>query len=234
MADLPVEKPLRIYVNDKYIVTLMATPERIDELAYGWLWSNDLISAAREVRKIFVDIERAIVFIEISGDLPEVMIRTVSSGCGGGAMISDYLTSVPTVKSDLRTSLNSLVSLQTQFMQKAVIYKQTGGVHGAALSSSEEILFTAEDIGRHNTVDKVIGWSLINDLNLKNAMIFTTGRISSEMLFKVAKANLPIVISRTAATDLAVTLAEKAGVTIVGYLRKNRAEIYSHPENIEI
>ena len=233
MADLPVEKPLRIYVNDKYIVTLMATPERIDELAYGWLWSNDLISAAREVRKIFVDIERAIVFIEISGDLPEVMIRTVSSGCGGGAMISDYLTSVPTVKSDLRTSLNSLVSLQTQFMQKAVIYKQTGGVHGAALSSSEEILFTAEDIGRHNTVDKVIGWSLINDLNLKNAMIFTTGRISSEMLFKVAKANLPIVISRTAATDLAVKLAEKAGVTIVGYLRKNRAEIYSHPENIE-
>lgn len=233
MANLPVEKPLRIYVNDKYIVTLMATPERIEELAYGWLWSNDLISTAREVHKIFVDIERAIVFIEISGDLPEVIERTVSSGCGGGAMISDYLSTVPEVKSDLRISLKSLVGLQTQFMQKAIIYKETGGVHGAALSSSEDILFTAEDIGRHNTVDKVIGWSLINKLDLKNTMIFTTGRISSEMLFKVAKASLPIVITRTAATDLAVKLAEKAGVTIVGYLRKNRAEIYSHPENIE-
>lgn len=233
MANLPVEKPLRIYVNDNYIVTLMATPERIEELAYGWLWSNDLISTAREVHKIFVDIERAIVFIEISGDLPEVIERIVSSGCGGGAMISDYLSTVPEVKSDLRISLKSLVSLQTQFMQKAIIYKETGGVHGAALSSSEDILFTAEDIGRHNTVDKVIGWSLINKLDLKNTMIFTTGRISSEMLFKVAKASLPIVITRTAATDLAVKLAEKAGVTIVGYLRKNRAEIYSHPENIE-
>ena len=232
--DLPVEKPFRLYVNDKQILTLMATPHQLRELIYGWLWSNDLIAGVADVTKLYIDTARSIIFVEIIGEAPQEIRRVISSGCGGGEMIGDFLDAMPEVESSYSTTMENLVDLQSKFLKNAVLYNKTGGVHGAALGHKDKILFVAEDIGRHNAVDKVIGWSLANAVEFDNKIILTTGRISSEMLFKVAKAGIPLVGSLTAATDLAVKLADKANITIVGYIGKRKASVYCGEERVEI
>ncbi len=232
--DLPVEKPFRLYVNDKLILTLMATPQQLDQLICGWLWSNDLIEDFSDITNLYIDSARSIIFVEIKREVPREIKRVISSGCGGGEMIRDFLDAMPDVDSSFRTTMKNLVDLQVKFLKKAVLYNRTGGVHGAALGEGDKIIFVAEDIGRHNAIDKVIGWSLANSVEFEDKIILTTGRISSEMLFKVAKAGIPIVCSLTAATDLAVKLADKAGITIVGYTGKRKAAVYCREERIEI
>ena len=223
----PVERPLRVFVNDTELVTLMATPERLEELAFGWLWANALIADASDVTKLLVDAERSIIWSQIKGETPVAAVRTIGSGCGGGQLIADLSAKLPKVTGNLRLPLADLIELQADFMKSAKLYQQTGGVHGAALADAEKVIFVAEDIGRHNAVDKVIGWALMTAVPLTDKIILTTGRISSEMLAKAAMAGLPIVGSRTAATDLAVKLASEAGVTLVGYIRGKSAVVYA-------
>lgn len=231
--NLPVERPLRLYVNDTELVTLMATPSDLEELTYGWLWSNELISSVADVRDLVIDTDRALIWAKVAAEVPENLSRTISSGCGGGALIGDWLERLPKIDSDFKISRDCLGRLFTQFLRQAPLYRKSGGVHGAALASADEIIYVTEDIGRHNAVDKVIGWSVIHQVGLADKLILTTGRISSEMLAKAARAGLAIVGSRTAATDLAVKLAEAAGVGLAGYIRAGNALIYAHLERFE-
>jgi len=229
---LPAERPLRLFVNDTELVTLMATPDQLEELAYGWLWSNNLISAADDVLELLADADRALIWIKTRRELPPTLTRTVASGCGGGELVVKLTDSLPRVDSGLKVSLTELYDRQAEFLKQAVLYQRTGGVHGAALADADRVIHVAEDIGRHNAVDKIIGWSLKRSLDLSDKLILTTGRISSEMLTKAARAGLGLVGSMTAATDLAVKLAETAGVTVVGYIRKEKAVVYSRPERL--
>lgn len=231
-ADLPVERPFNLYVNERELVTVMASPENLEELAVGWLWVNDLISRTSKIKRIMVDVPRGIIWTEIDGDLPPTFKRTVSSGCGGGVLIADILASPAHIKSTITISTAALSALMDDFFNRSTIYKRTGGVHGAAIATSIDIEYVAEDIGRHNAVDKVIGWALLGGIALAGKIILTTGRISSDMMMKAAKAGFPIVASRTAATDLAVDLAAGAGITVAGYVRKEAAVVYTHPERI--
>ena len=229
---LPVERPFRIIVNERDIVTLMATPDELEDLAVGWLWANDLISEAQEVERLMADTRRALIWVEISGEPPKTFRKTISSGCGGGALITDLSAGLACVESTLAIELATLARLMDDFFAQSVLYKKTGGVHGAAVATPEKVLFVAEDIGRHNAVDKVIGRTLRVGEPLAEKLILTTGRISIEMMMKSAKAGFPIVASRTAATDLAVDLAVEAGITVAGYTRKGGAVVYSHPERL--
>ena len=229
---LPVERPFRLIVNEREIVTLMATPQDLEDLAFGWLWANDLITEAGEVKQLMADAPRALIWVEISGKLPDTFTRTISSGCGGGALIADLSAQLPKLTSTLAVEVTTLARLMDDFFALSVLYKEPGGVHGAAVASPEEVLFVAEDIGRHNAVDKVIGRALRAGEPLEEKLILTTGRISTEMMMKSAKAGFPIVASRTAATDLAVELAVEAGITVAGYTRKGGAVVYTHPERL--
>lgn len=231
-GDLPVERPLRLFVNDSELVTLMATPQDLEELAYGWLWSNKLIARVDDVVKLMVDADRALIWADIKGSVPAGGVRTISSGCGGGESITKWSEELPVVTGKLRVSGERLGRLFADFLQRAALYQETGGVHGAALAGVDSVVYVAEDIGRHNAVDKVIGWSLLNATDLSDRLILTTGRVSSEMLGKVARAGLAIVGSRTAPTDLAVKLAQAAAVTVVGYIRAAGYIVYSHEERI--
>jgi FdhD protein len=230
--DLPVEHPFRFFVNDREIATLMATPEMLEELAVGWLWSNDLIESHADLNKLLVDIDRSIIWTEISGRLPERLNKTISSGCGGGTVLRDLTEAVPPNDGRLALPLELLSELFSDFLRRAEVYRKTGGVHGAALASANAVVFVAEDLGRHNAVDKIMGWSLINEIDLSDKIILTTGRVSSEMLFKSAKAGFQIVASLTAATDLAVKLATAAGITVAGYARGGRAVVYCHDHRL--
>ena len=231
-SQTPVERPFRFCVNDRTLVTIMATPELLEELAAGWLWSNDLIETAEEIKGIFCDVKRALIGVEISGEVPQTINRTVSSGCGGGALIADMSAALPKIEGDLKIAQPDLSRLMAEFFERASMYRETGGVHGAAIADRSEVKFVAEDIGRHNAVDKVIGWALLNKVDTSDQLILTTGRVSSEMRIKSARAGFSIVATRTAATDLAVSMAEQAGMTLVGYVRKNDAVVYCHPGRI--
>ena len=123
-------------------------------------------------------------------------------------------------------------SLTSQLLDMQTLYHQSGGVHTSALSDGDILCYVAEDVGRHNTLDKLAGMVLLHEQIIPHKIILTTGRISSEMLQKAAHLGAPIVISRTAATNLSIQLAEQWGITLIGYARRERFNIYTHPQRI--
>ena len=122
--------------------------------------------------------------------------------------------------------------LVNQLFESQQLYRQSGGVHTSGLSNGETFIAVAEDIGRHNTLDKLAGICLMDDITSDRKIILTTGRISSEMLQKSARMSVSILISRTSPSSLSVKLARRLGVTVIGYARRNRFNLYSHPERI--
>ena len=131
-----------------------------------------------------------------------------------------------------KIDVEKLFSLFKDFQKKSELYKSTGCIHCAALADSENIIFLAEDIGRHNAVDKVIGYALLNEITLRNKVLLISGRISSEMVLKAGKWKIPVIVSRSAPTSLAITLAEKIGLTVIGFLRGKRCNIYTHSQRV--
>lgn len=228
---LAVEKKIKIYVNDEEIVSLSASPFQIKELLVGFLMTEDILKGDWCPEKIFLEnnekeINAKVIlegFVSLEG-------KTITSGC---------MASVSFIK-DLKTKLNDDISVDTktlfnlfkEFQLNSTLYRTTGCIHAAALADEKEILFIAEDVGRHNAVDKVIGWALLNRVPFQGKIMLVSGRISSEMALKTAKWKIPIIVSRTAPTSLAVEIAENVGLTIIGFLRGQRFNIYSHPERI--
>jgi FdhD protein len=119
-----------------------------------------------------------------------------------------------------------------KMLSQMEIYHKSGGVHGSALADKEKIYILAEDIGRHNTIDKVQGEYLLSKLKLKDGILLSTGRVTTEMLIKAAMMNIPIIISRTSPTNRAITMAKELGIALVGYVRDDRFFVYSHRERI--
>ena len=121
-----------------------------------------------------------------------------------------------------------------KFQMKSELYKTTGGTHSAALSDGENILIFHEDIGRHNAVDKVIGDAFLQQIRLDDKILITSGRVSSEILLKVAKGGIPLLVAISAPTDMAVELANKLGITLIGFARGKRMNVYTHEERIKV
>jgi FdhD protein len=119
-----------------------------------------------------------------------------------------------------------------RFQGKMELYRFCGGVHASALADTKELLVVAEDIGRHNTLDKIQGECLLRKLSSKDRLLFSTGRISSEMLIKAARMQIPIIVSRSSPTGRAVSLAKELGIALAGYVRGSRMTVYSHPERL--
>jgi len=227
------EAPLTIYLNGREFVTLLCTPELMDMLAIGFLRSEGLIRDYGEVTSLALDEEQGFVFVETQGGkLAEELHgkRTITTGCGKGTVffsVLDALQSKP-ISSALTITATQIHGLMRDLQERAVVFKQTGGVHSAALCSAEDVLYFCEDIGRHNAVDKIIGMCLRDKVTIAEKVLLTSGRISSEILVKTAKLGLPVLISRAAPTALSVELAEKLGMTLVGFVRGHNLNVYSH------
>lgn len=226
-----VEKKINIYVNDKEIVSLYASPHSIKELVIGFLMTEDILKGDWYSEKISIEENEK----EINAKLKlegHVCLedKTVTSGCMAGvSFLSDLNTCID---DGLRVKPEKLFKLFKEFQEKSNLYRTTGCIHAAALADKNKILFIVEDVGRHNAVDKVIGWTLLNQQSFKEKIMIVSGRISSEMALKTAKWKIPIIVSRTAPTSLAIELAEKTSLTVVGFLRGQRFNIYTHPERI--
>ncbi len=229
-AHVPIERPLTIYINREELVTILCTPTKLDFLVIGFLYTEEIISTVDDVVSMEVcDVENMVDVRLKNEEFKLPTMRTLTSGCAGGVV---FQTKEKRVESDLVVSPTQVLSLMKKLQKKMELYRISGGVHASALSDTDNLIIIAEDIGRHNTLDKIQGECLLKGISSKDRILLTTGRISSEMLLKAAKMEVPIVVSRTSPTDLAVSLARDLGIALVGYARGKRLSVYSHPERL--
>ncbi len=227
------EFSLTIILNNQELVTLLCSPTDLKYLAIGFLFSEGLLRGKDEIKKILVDDQRGVVRVETeeSGELARDVLfkRLITSGCGRGASFySAADATVQKVESQAKISATEVFALVSEFVQHSQVFKATGGVHSAALCHTKGILVFSEDIGRHNAIDKIFGECILRDIPTADHMITTSGRISSEILLKVAKRNIPILISKSAPTNLGVRLADELGITLIGFVRGKKMNIYTN------
>jgi FdhD protein len=228
------EIPFTILVNGQEIVTLLCSPDKLEYLAVGFLLSEGLVKNNTVIKSVSLGKDRHYANVKVDGDLrvPQDLFqkRLISSGCGKGPSFYDSqdIAQCKPVNSDIQIDYGQIINLMKTFQAKSFLFKKTGGVHSAALSSPHEIDVFAEDIGRHNAIDKIFGECFLKNISTRNKIILTSGRIGSEIAIKVAKRKIPIIVSRAAPTDLAVRLAEKMKLSIIGFVRGKRMNIYTH------
>ena len=227
------ERPVTIFLNDSEIATFMCSPTDLESLAVGFLYTEGVLSGRGDVLSVSADGKDGVVWVRAKGKKMNirdiVSRRLVTTGCGRGLSFQDPSANRSLrVRSNLRVDPRALKALMGEFQKRSELYKETGGVHGAALCDSSDLLVLREDIGRHNAIDKVIGHCVLEGFDMSDKILVTSGRITSEMIIKCARSNIPIVVSKSAPTDLGVSLAKSFGVTLVGFVRGSRMNVYSN------
>ena len=234
---MPVERPVTVFMNDVEVATMQATPDELEELAAGFLVNEGLLTDRDALRSVDTDYKRGLVYVETSEDVPDELTyrkRYITSGCGKGVTFSSvgHARDLAPVESDMRVSAALLHRWMREMNGRSDKYRATGGMQGCALARGTELLFVREDVGRHNAVDKLLGRAWLDRIPTRDAIVLSTGRISYEMAVKAAKARVPVVVSKSAVTDLAGDIAEELGITVIGYARGGNMVIYSHPEHV--
>src|SRR5262245_36749312 len=221
------EQPLTVYVNGEKFLTLLCSPMDLEALVIGYLWMERVIGGPEEVCRVEVSAVdgRAEVTLAHAVTLPTERILT--SGCGGGITFRIDHRLFPRLSSPLRVRPEALAAGMKDLFAAAVHYKASRGIHGAALSDGQRLLLVAEDVGRHNAVDKIKGAALMRGIPTENRILLSTGRVSSEMLLKAARMGVPLVASRTSPTEMAVGLAEQLNITVCGYVRGEGLNLYA-------
>jgi FdhD protein len=229
-SHLPSEMALAISVNRQELVTILCTPTKLKCLVLGFLYAEGIISGRGDVASMQVCEEESLADVTLSDAGYELPTKqTLTPGCGGGAT---FKTQGQRIDSDLVARPKDVLSLMKKLQEQTKLYRLCGGVHASALADTRNLLVVAEDIGRHNTLDKIQGECLLKGLRTRDRLLLSTGRISSEMLVKAAKMQVPVVVSRHSTTGAAVSLARDLGITLIGQARGSRLSVYSHPERL--
>ncbi|MDI6800937.1 MAG: formate dehydrogenase accessory sulfurtransferase FdhD [Thermodesulfovibrionales bacterium] len=228
---IAIEKRLRVSVNAKEVLSLYCTPVMVRELVVGMFMTEDIIKGSWCAERMSIEY-RDDIFVDIPAEgEASTDGAVITSGCIGGITFPKRLSLQKT--DDLFCiKAEDLKNLFKRFQSASELYKLTGCVHSAGLSDGHHMLCLAEDIGRHNAVDKVIGYAILENIPFEGKIMLASGRLSSEIVSKCARWNIPIVASRTSPTSLAVEIAEKNGITVVGFIRADRLNVYTHPERI--
>jgi FdhD protein len=232
------ETAFTLQVNGQTLVSLLCSPFELDTMAVGFLLSEGILRDRQSLRSIRVDEQTSTVFVEIA-HLPadwEALFhrKTITSGCGQGVTFSRTADLKQLARrKPIRLCSGAMQGLLRQFRNISELYVKTGGVHSAAFSNGREILLFSEDIGRHNAVDKLIGKAFLQGMAMADKILLSSGRISGEIMIKVIRNRIPVLISRTAPTCMSITHAENHGVTLIGFARGDRMNIYTHPQNLE-
>ncbi|MDD5094230.1 MAG: formate dehydrogenase accessory sulfurtransferase FdhD [Dehalococcoidia bacterium] len=228
------EFPLTIILNGQELVTMLCSPDKMKYLAIGFLASEGLINTRADIKKVLADERQGIVRVETESATPidtgAIFKRFITSGCGKGTTFYSVADANKQSKVESKTmiSADQVFALMRGFRQRSELFRDTGGVHSAALSDGETILVFSDDVGRHNAVDKIFGECLWEEIPTRDRIILTSGRISSEVLFKTARAAIPIIISKSAPTNIAIRTASNLGITLIGFVRGKRMNIYAN------
>ena len=231
-TEVIVETPVSLTVNAEIWLTFMCTPVDLEALAVGFLFNEGVIRTMDEVASVRLCEagDNVDVWLYHNADKPDKWRRT--SGCTGGFTSLEEDAYITPVSNGGVLPANRIGDLIALLFESQQLYRQSGGVHTSGLSDGKAMLIVTEDIGRHNTLDKLAGRCLMEAISPTGKLILTTGRISSEMLQKAARMGVSILISRTSPSSLSIELAERLGVTLIGYARRNRFNVYSHPQRI--
>jgi FdhD protein len=221
------EQPLTIQVNGERFVTLLCSPMKLEELVIGYLWMEKVIASVEEIVRLEVSPVDGRAEATLARPVTLPTERILTSGCGGGITFRIDHRLFPRLASPLRLSAEAVCARLAELLGAAVHYRRSRGIHGAALSDGERLLVVAEDVGRHNAVDKIKGEALLRGIPTEDRVLLSTGRISSEMLLKAARMGVPLVASRTSPTEMAVALAEQLGITVCGYVRPDGLHLYA-------
>jgi len=234
-AETIVEFPVSLTVNGSVWLTFMCTPVNLEAMSVGFLYNEGILASMNEVEDVRVceHGDNVDVWLNHNVEQPKSWRRT--SGCTGGVTAVDALARVEVSFNGDQPKVppEAIGHLVDMLIQSQELYRETGGVHTSALSDGEKIVFITDDIGRHNTLDKIAGLCLMNNTWPETRLIITTGRISSEMLQKAARLRVPILISRTSPSSLSIEMAEHYGITLIGYARRDRFNVYSNNQRIE-
>ena len=227
------ETPVTLTVNGKVWLAFMCTPTDLKELAVGFLFNEGVIKDKEQIELVELcpTGDNVDVWLKLTVDEPPQWRRT--SGCTGGATSVAFDQVHPELKDGLCIIPQGVKSLMQKLNEAQVLYREVGGVHTSILTDGENACISAEDVGRHNSLDKIAGRCLLEDVQLKRRILVTTGRISSEMIQKAARIGAAVVISRTSASSLSVSLADRWGITLIGYARHDQFIVYTHPERVE-
>lgn len=229
----PEEYPVSLVVNGQEIAIFQLTKSDLVDWAVGYLFAEGMIQSITEIKSINVDEYMGTVQVQIDENFNIYEFlkkqRHFTAGCGRGMTffsMSDVkeLKKIPINKA---VQLSYLLKKRHEFAQSSPLYLQTGGMHGACIVNGKGEIFVREDIGRHNAVDKIIGYALRKEMNPDELILLTTGRISYEMLSKAARFGFGIIGTRTAATKQAIQLANYLNIDVVGYLRGKMVNVYT-------
>ena len=232
------EFPLQLIVNGREIATLIGSPHDLRFLVAGFLRLQNFVQGLSDFEMFSVCEEFGTANVRIKGELPERLKPVLTSGCGTGVSFSmPETTTSPNLDGPGRDRLiflpADILALMNQLSTRAEQYKSHGGIHSAAVGRHGELLLYAEDLGRHNTLDRIAGEALFREIDLSGSMLVTSGRISTEMVAKAALLGVRLIASRTSPTDMAIKLCEQSDICLVGYVRGGKFTVYCHPERIE-
>jgi FdhD protein len=232
-VDVVEEFPLVLRVNDRELVTLIASPHDLRFLVAGFLRVQGFVSRVEDFLILSVCNDYGIANVRIRGELPAELKPILTSGCGTGITFSLPAAGELVKRQEEPEPVPpaAIFTLMEELTLKAERYKSHGGVHSAAVGDSHgRLLLHAEDIGRHNTFDRLAGEALLKGVELAGRLLVTSGRVSAEMAAKAAALGILLIASRTSPTDMAIRICQDAGIALVGYLRGKRFNVYAHPE----
>ena len=227
--DVAEEIPIALFINGRHVITAMVSPVNLEDFVTGYLFTEEIIKTMKEIESIKIEKNRVSV---ITKNLFKVLPpkKTILSGCGGSTSFID-VEKLPKIHSDFSISAAAITSA-LRSVPESDIQRTTGDFYTVVLHDSRRIISVAEDIGRHNSIDRIIGYALRNGIFMSQTFVISSGRISSEMVRKCLIANIPIIVSRSATTTLSIEIANKTGMTVIGFAREGKLNIYSHPERI--
>ncbi len=242
---IPAERALTVYLDKRELVTLMTLGGEPELLVLGFLRNQRLIDSVEQIESITVDWslgagevgEPGVAAVKTRSDagvrVARSAERVVTTGCGQGSVFGDLMQHIDEIAlPEARITQGELYGIVNAIRLKESTYKSSGSVHGCALFQGEEMLLFVEDVGRHNAVDTIAGWMWMNDIDGRDKVFYTTGRLTSEMVIKSAQMGVPVVVSRSGITQMGLDVAQRVGLCAIGRATNRRFLCFSAPERL--